>query len=169
MESPSILVSCCLRAESIFFLIGYKWLRSEHLVQSRLVRLLLLNLLRLICLFTLKVSQHQLPECHQLLHLLLGNLIAHLNRLHLAASAHGHRAKLGKHGLCTVKLFALEADCTQCAQRGIERGLRPFLVVVEVPGGAGAVAWERAAKLCVEIAHRVRQSLAALNDLRELA
>src|SRR6267378_7405950 len=40
-------------AESVFFLIGEERLRSKQTLQSRVMRLFLLNLLPLICLFTL--------------------------------------------------------------------------------------------------------------------
>ena len=52
-KPPSMLVSYRLPAESVFFLVGHERLRSEHLLQSRVIRLFLLYLLRLICLFTL--------------------------------------------------------------------------------------------------------------------
>lgn len=40
-------------AELVFFVTSNQRMRSEQLVQRRFVRLFLLNLLRLICLFTL--------------------------------------------------------------------------------------------------------------------
>src|SRR6267143_5059490 len=71
-KPPTMSVSCRLLAELVFLATSHERVRSKHLLQCRFIRLFLLNLLRLICLFTLKVAQHQLPKCYQLFHLLFG-------------------------------------------------------------------------------------------------
>jgi len=68
-------------------------LRSKEMLQSRVIRLFLLNLLRLIC-FLLCRSVNITAEVTSVVLLLFGNLISDFSGLHLPACAHGHQAKL---------------------------------------------------------------------------
>src|SRR4051794_31162776 len=92
---------------------------------SRFFRRLLLNLRCLVSLFALQVCKDQLPQLHQLLNLLLHNLVADLQRLHAPIARLRHGAELTEDGLLARQLAPLQTGGTKRTESRVEAGLRP--------------------------------------------
>src|SRR3954463_9191530 len=76
--------------------------KCEEFLGCRFACGLTLDLGRLKRLLALQIGQHQLPELHDLLHLLLGDLVRHLEGLHPPVRGLRHNPKAIQH-----RLFAL--------------------------------------------------------------
>ena len=71
------------------------------------------------------------------------------------------------NGLLALKLLTLKTGRAQCSKRGVERRLGPVAVLGVVDAGVVAVAGVGLPEKLIEIAERICQRLAALNDRRE--
>ena len=92
----------------------------EELLRRRFTLRLLLNDGRLICLFTLKIGKHQLPQLHQLLNFLLRDLPENLQRFHFSARTLCHGAKRIQNRLLALQLLPLQAGGTQGSKRSVQ-------------------------------------------------
>ena len=126
-------------------------------MRGRLAVRTLLHLPGLKGLLTLNVRQHELTQLHHLLYRLFAQLQSDLGGFQTPVRTLRHRAQLGQHAFLASHLPSLQIGRFQRSQSGVQRRLRPLLILLIPLLRPVAETLETVREFRVEVRHRIRQ------------